>query len=71
MIFSSNRYGLPAVTPSNGETVEISQLYITAVVVDPTNDAEPVKTRPAIYLWNQPQDRLNTLPAWDNFHIGK
>jgi hypothetical protein len=68
LIFSSNRYGLPAVTPSNGETVEISQLYITAVVVDPTAD-EPVKTRSAIYLWNQPQDRLNTLPAWDNFNI--
>ena len=69
LIFSSNRYGLPAVTPSNGETVEISQLYITAVVVDPTDDKDPIKTRPAIYLWNQPQDRLNTLPAWDNFHI--
>ena len=68
LIFSSNRYGLPAVTPSNGETVEISQLYITAVVVDPTAD-EPVKTQSAIYLWNQPQDRLNTLPAWDNFHL--
>jgi hypothetical protein len=69
LIFSSNRYGLPAVTPSSGETVEISQLYITAVVVDPTDGDNPVKTRPAIYLWNQPQDRLNTLPSWDNFHI--
>jgi len=70
MIFSSNRYGLPPVTSSNGETVEVSQLYITAVVVDET--AEPkmrIKSHSAIYLWNQPQDRLNTLPAWDNFHI--
>ena len=37
LIFSSNRYGLPPVTTSsNGQTkiVQVSQLYITAVVVD-------------------------------------
>jgi hypothetical protein len=68
LIFSSNRYGLPSVTPSNGETVEVSQLYITAVVLDET-DTTKIETRSAIYLWNQPQDRLNTLPAWDNFNI--
>ena len=37
MIFSSNRYGLPPVTTSsNGRTkiVQVSQLYITAVVTD-------------------------------------
>jgi hypothetical protein len=71
MIFSSNRYGLPPVTPSNGETVEISQLYITAVIVNEAAETPEAKiqTRPAIYLWNQPQDRLNTLPAWEDFHI--
>jgi hypothetical protein len=69
LIFSSNRYGLPPVTTSvNGQTkiVQVSQLYITAVVADEVS----VSTRyPAIYLWNQPQSRLNTTPAWDNFHI--
>jgi len=70
MIFSSNRYGLPPVTTtSNGTTkvVQVSQLYITAVTFDGEN---VVSTKyPAIYLWNQPQTRLNTTPAWDNFHI--
>jgi hypothetical protein len=68
MIFSSNRYGLPPVTTSAGgqtKIVQVSQLYITAVVTDEVN----VYTYPAIYLWNQPQGRLNTTPAWDNFHI--
>jgi len=69
LIFSSNRYGLPPVTTSsNGQTktVQVSQLYITAVKADETS----VITRyAAIYLWNQPQTRLNTTPAWDNFHI--
>jgi hypothetical protein len=69
IIFSSNRYGLPPVTTTaNGQTktVQVSQLYITAVVADETS----ISTKyPAIYLWNQPQSRLNTTPAWDNFHI--
>ena len=69
MIFSSNRYGLPPVTTTaNGTTkvVQVSQLYITAVVAD---ENALYTTYPAIYLWNQPQSRLNTTPAWDNFHI--
>jgi hypothetical protein len=69
LIFSSNRYGLPPVTTSsNGQTktVQVSQLYITAVVVDEMN---VINRYSAIYLWNQPQNRLNTTPAWDNFHI--
>jgi hypothetical protein len=69
IVFSSNRYGLPTVTTSfNGSTnvVEVSQLYITGVVVDETG---VVYSYPAIYLWNQPQNRLNTTPAWENFHI--
>jgi WD40 repeat protein len=69
LIFSSNRYGLPPVTTTymNGpKTVQVSQLYITAVVVDGSN----IETKyQAIYLWNQPQDRLNTTPAWEEFHI--
>ena len=26
-------------------------------------------TYPAIYLYNQPANRLNTTPAWQDFHI--
>ena len=69
LIFSSNRYGLPPVTTSsNGQTktVQVSQLYITAVVVDEMNVVDHYS---AIYLWNQPQNRLNTTPSWENFHI--
>jgi hypothetical protein len=68
MIFSSNRYGIPPVTTSSGgstKIVQVSQLYITAVVADEVS----VATFPAIYLWNQPQNRLNTTPAWENFNI--
>jgi hypothetical protein len=68
IIFSSNRYGLPPVMTNFNNTpksVELSQLYITAVVVDELT----VTTYPAIYLWNQPQNRLNTTPAWEHFHI--
>jgi hypothetical protein len=35
-------------------------------VVDETN---VVNHYASIYLWNQPQNRLNTTPAWENFHI--
>jgi hypothetical protein len=68
IIFSSNRYGLPTVTTNFGGTpmvVELSQLYMTAVVTDETT----TYTYPAVYLWNQPQNRLNTTPAWQDFHI--
>jgi len=68
MIFSSNRYGIPPVTTSSGgstKIVQVSQLYITALVADEVS----ITTFPAIYLWNQPQNRLNTTPAWENFNI--
>jgi len=68
LVFSNNRYGLADVTTTfNGTTkvVAVSQLYVTAVVIDETS----VSTYPGIYLWNQPQNRLNTTPAWENFHI--
>jgi WD40 repeat protein len=69
MIFSSNRYGTPAVTASNSgmtTVVQVSQLYMTAVTV---SEVGVISTYPAIYLWNQPVNRLNTTPAWQNFHI--
>ena len=69
IIFSSNRYGTPSVTASNSgttATVQVSQLYITAVTI---SEVGVITTYPAIYLWNQPLNRLNTTPAWQNFHI--
>jgi hypothetical protein len=69
MIFSSNRYGLPPVTTSTGQIVQVSQLYITAVVAEGGTISTNSTRFPAIYLWNQPQSRLNTTPAWENFHF--
>jgi hypothetical protein len=59
---------LPAVTTSamgTTKVVQVSQLYITGVVVD----GSTIETHGAIYLWNQPKNRLNTTPAWEVFHI--
>jgi len=55
LTFSSRRS--PSRTP---------QLYITSVTVD---EIGSIKTYPAIYLWNQPEDESNHTPAWDNFDI--
>jgi WD40-like Beta Propeller Repeat len=69
IIFSSNRYGTPPVSASNSGTttvVQVSQLYITAVTI---SEVGVITTYPAIYLWNQPLNRLNTTPAWQNFNI--
>ena len=63
-IFSSNRYGTPPVT-AGASTVQVSQLYATAIVVGETS----VQTFPAIYLWNQNVATLNTTPAWDTISI--
>ena len=65
MIFSSNRYGTPPVTSANQSAVQVSQLYITAVVKSELTTA----TYPAIYLYNQDPTRLNTTPAWQDFNI--
>jgi len=68
LIFSSNRYNPNPITATNGSsptTVYVSQLYITAVVKNEVGYA----TYPAIYLYNQPANRLNTTPAWQNFNI--
>jgi hypothetical protein len=65
LIFSSNRYGTPPVVANDKSVVQVSQLYVTAIVVDgPT-----MTTFPAIYLWNQNAATLNTTPAWDPFKI--
>jgi hypothetical protein len=65
LIFSSNRYGTPPVVAIDKSVVQVSQLYVTAIVVDATS----VQTFPAIYLWNQSAATLNTTPAWDPFKI--
>lgn len=67
IIFSSNRYGTPAQTSANGSLVQVSQLYITAIVV--SGEFHQVATYPAIYLYNQDPTRLNTTPAWQDFKI--
>jgi hypothetical protein len=68
LIFSSNRYNPQQMTVTNGSmtnTVYVSQLYITAIVKNELG----YSTYPAIYLYNQPSNRLNTTPAWQDFNI--
>jgi len=69
IIFSSDRYNPTPMNVMNrgmNFTVTVSQLYITAVV---KADGKPLQTYPAIYLYNQPPNRLNTTPAWQDFNI--
>jgi len=73
LIFSSSRQGKvgwtnPSVAPGScfAKDVMISQLYVTAVVV---NEIGQITTYPAIYLWNQAEDRINLTPAWEDFVI--
>ncbi|MDZ4694845.1 MAG: hypothetical protein SGI86_06810 [Deltaproteobacteria bacterium] len=72
IIFSSNRADIPPVRSEyknpampNGSTVSVSQLYLTAVVEDESG----IRTFPAIYMWNQSTDTLNTTPAWEAFQL--
>jgi hypothetical protein len=65
LVFSSTRTGIPPVADVTGTLHQISQLYMAPVVVTETN----VTSYPAIYLWNQPTDRVNTTPAWATFSI--
>ena len=67
IIFSSNRYGTPAQADPSGSLVQVSQLYITAIVI--SGEFNQVVTYPAIYLYNQDSTRLNTMPAWQDFNI--
>ncbi len=72
IVFSSNRGDIPPVKSNHanpqmpgGSLVQVSQLYMSAVVVNENG----VQTFPAIYLWNQPTDTLNTTPAWEAFQL--
>lgn len=53
------------VSPWSVRVIAVSQLYVTAIVVDELG----MSTYPAVYLWNQPQNRVNETPAWENFQI--
>ncbi len=68
IIFSSNRAGYAPVKSQYGamRSVEISQLYMAPVIMSETQ--VPI-SYPAIYLWNQPTDTVNTTPAWETFTI--
>jgi len=72
LVFSSARkypgqFTLPpgAYTPV-GLDSRSSQLYLAALVVDPSG---AVTDYPAVYLWNQTADTSNLTPAWDDFQI--
>lgn len=66
LIFSSNRADLtPVKSLRDGKTRQISQLYMAPVLQTEAG----IQSFPAIYLWNQPTDRVNTTPAWETFMI--
>ena len=73
LIFSSTRTGLPGIMRTSVPAgscfpmiTYISQLYVTGLVVD---ESGAVNTFPAIYVWNQPPQYINTTPAWEDFVI--
>jgi hypothetical protein len=73
LIFSSTRTGLPGIMRTSVPAgscfpmiTYISQLYVTGLVVD---ESGSVNTFPAIYVWNQPPQYINTTPAWEDFVI--
>ena len=46
------------------------QLFVAAVVTDPTVAGEPIKrTYPAVYVTTQPEAENNHTPAWDVFNV--
>ena len=49
----------------DGHYITISQLYMAPVVVT----EQGIQQYPAIYLWNQPPNTVNTTPAWETFMI--
>lgn len=61
IVFSSTRPNL-----GNIGQQAVPQLYISLVTVDPSGNATSYHS---LYLWNQPSDEDNHLPAWDVFQI--
>jgi hypothetical protein len=66
MIFSSNRANIPPGISSTGRTIQMSQLYLAPILI---GEDFQVNSYPAIYLWNQPTNSVNTTPAWESFAI--
>jgi hypothetical protein len=68
LVFSSNRTDIAPVTSTYGgkRSIQISQLYVAPVIMDETGIP---KSYPAIYLWNQSRETVNTTPAWEVFQI--
>jgi hypothetical protein len=60
--------------PASSSTTEAAdavgrvQLYVAAVVVDPSMNNQ-ITTYPAIYLWNQDPGLNNLIPSWGFFPI--
>jgi hypothetical protein len=66
IIFSSNRADLPpGRSTMTNRSIPISQLYMAPVI----QSEFEIFSYPAIYLWNQPTDSVNTTPAWETFTI--
>lgn len=62
LVFSSTRANLPPAMSSRGRTIQVSQLYLAPIMID---DQFNLTTYPAIYLWNQPSNSVNTIPEWE------
>jgi hypothetical protein len=68
VVFSSNRTDIAPVQSQHGarRLINISQLYVAPILV---GELDAITTFPAIYLWNQPTDSVNTTPAWESFQL--
>ena len=42
-----------------------AQIYVSAVVVDESQQPPLITTTPALYLWSQSPDDSNHTPSWD------
>ena len=63
IVFSSTRPNLSNIV--SGATA-VPQLFISLITVDTSGN---VTSYHSLYLWNQPSDEDNHLPAWDVFQI--
>jgi hypothetical protein len=55
-------------TTEAADAVGRAQLYVAAVVVDPSMNNQ-ITTYPAIYMWNQDPGLNNLIPSWEFFPI--
>src|SRR5207248_976341 len=61
---------VPRVYPDSANTgepvIQVSQLYMTLVTKEPDSS---LKSYPAVYMWNQTSNTLNTTPIWEDVVI--